>query len=130
MALDLRRDGSSAFAYPDYRRLLAARVATMVALQVQGVAVAWHVVERTGRALDLGWVGLAQFLPAAGLSLFAGHVADRYDRRAILRATYLAFGVLAVLLFAYARTGAKSNAPIYGLLLLVGTTRAFAQPAG
>ena len=58
-------DPSSAFAFPDYRRLLLARVATMVALQVQGVAVAWHVVSRTGRALDLGWVGLAQFLPAA-----------------------------------------------------------------
>ena len=123
-------DPSSAFAFPDYRRLLLARVATMVALQVQGVAVAWHVVSRTGRALDLGWVGLAQFLPAAGLSLLAGHVADRYDRRAILRVTYAAFGVLALLLFAYARTGASSNVPIYGLLLLVGTTRAFAQPAG
>jgi len=110
--------------------MLLARVATMVALQVQGVAVAWHVVQRTGRALDLGWVGLAQFLPAAGLSLFAGHVADRYDRRAILRVSYAAFGVLALLLFAYARTEGKSNAPIYGLLLLVGTTRAFAQPAG
>lgn len=122
--------GGKAFEYPDYRRMLGARVAAIVAWQILGVAVAWHLVERTGRALDLGLAGLMQFLPAAGLALFAGHTADRYDRRTILRLTYLAYAALALLLYAYTRSGRKEVWPIYVALLLIGTTRAFNQPAG
>ncbi len=110
--------------------MLGARVAAIVAWQILGVAVAWHLVERTGRALDLGLAGLMQFLPAAGLALFAGHTADRYDRRTILRLTYLAYAALALLLYAYTRSGRKEVWPIYVALLLIGTTRAFNQPAG
>ena len=119
-----------AFDYPDYRRMLGARISAMLAWQILGIAVAWHLVERTGRALDLGLAGLMQFLPAAGLALFAGHVADRYDRRAILGVTYVAYAALAVLLFVHGRSENRSVWPIYGALLLVGTTRAFNQPAG
>lgn len=110
--------------------MLIARIAAMVAWQILGVAVAWHLVERTGRALDLGLAGLAQFIPAFGLALFAGHTADRYDRRTILRVTYLAYALLALVLYAYARSGRREIWPIYGVLLLIGTTRAFNQPAG
>ncbi len=110
--------------------MLGARVAAIVAWQILGVAVAWHLVERTGRALDLGLAGLMQFLPAAGLALFAGHTADRYDRRTILRLTYLAYAALALLLYAYTRSGRKEVWPIYVALLMIGTTRAFNQPAG
>ena len=58
-----------------------ARVSTTVALQMMGVAVGWQIYELTGSALDLGLVGLAQFVPALLLLLVAGHFADRYDRR-------------------------------------------------
>ncbi len=122
--------GGRAFDFPDYRRMLAARIAAMLAWQILGVAVAWHLVERTGRALDLGLAGLMQFLPAAGLALFAGHTADRFDRRAILRITYLAYSALALGFYAYGRSGRSEVWPIYAALLVVGTTRAFNQPAG
>src|SRR5271169_2327899 len=62
-----------------------ARVAATVAYQMQVVAVGWQIYDLTRRPLDLGLVGLAQFLPSIVLLLVVGHVADRYDRRLILR---------------------------------------------
>ena len=61
------------------------RVSSTVALQMQAVAVGWQMYEITHNPLDLGLVGLTQFIPAALFVLVAGHVADRYDRRMIVR---------------------------------------------
>src|SRR4051812_50222958 len=60
------------------------RVSSMIALQMQNVAVAWQMYGLTHDPLDLGLVGLTQFIPAALFVLVAGHVADRYDRRRIV----------------------------------------------
>ncbi len=97
--------------------------------QMLSVAVGWQVFELTGRALDLGFVGLAQFVPALGLSLVGGQVADRFDRRLIL---LLSFGLaficaMALTLLAGAHHG---TAPIYAVLVLFGSVRAFSGPAG
>src|SRR5438034_1972919 len=61
------------------------RVSSTIALQMQAVAVSWQMYDLTRNPLDLGLVGLTQFIPAALLVLVAGHVADRYDRRTIAR---------------------------------------------
>ena len=53
------------------------------------VAVGWQVYSLTGSALDLGLVGLVQFLPAFALVLVVGHIADRFDRRHVLRVCQL-----------------------------------------
>lgn len=57
-----------------------------ISLEMVATAVAWQTYDTTGRVADLGLIGLAQFLPALALSLPAGHMADRYDRRAIVMA--------------------------------------------
>ena len=62
-----------------------ARVFAMIAHQMLAVGVGWQIYTLTGRALDLGLVGLAQFLPSFFLVLVAGHVADRFDRRRVLQ---------------------------------------------
>jgi MFS family permease len=82
----------------------------------------------THRPLDLGFVGLAQFAPALLFSLPAGHVADRAPRKYILGACYLALAFLAAALFFV--DPRASVLPIYVLLVLLGTARAFAAPAG
>jgi MFS family permease len=56
------------------------------------VAVGWQLYEMTGSAFDLGLLGLAQFLPILLLTLFVGHVADRYDHRFILMLCQLTSG--------------------------------------
>src|SRR5262249_2070622 len=106
--------GRAPFLHRDFRLLQIARFASIVALQVQSVAVGWQVYQLPWRALDLGLVGLAQFVPSAALSMFAGHTADRYDRRGILLACNVAYAALALALAAYAWLGFKDTVPIYG----------------
>jgi MFS family permease len=99
-------------------------------MQMQAVAVGWQVYAISQSPLDLGYVGLAIFLPFILFSLVAGDVADRFDRRKIL---VLCYGILTLcsgLLFWFSRAGIQSVAPIYAVLCLLGATRAFAGPAG
>jgi MFS family permease len=108
---------------------MIAKTMSVTAGQMQTVAVGWHVYEVTRRPLALGFVGLAQFLPAAALSLAAGHVADRVDKRRILLCFHLGMVASSLALFAVARSGTPSIVPIYAVAIALGTMRAFAGPA-
>src|SRR4030042_4184321 len=66
-----------------------------IAFQIQGVAVGWQVYALTGSPFYLGLVGLAQFLPMFLLTLAVGHVADRYDRRMLVRLCHIVEGLAA-----------------------------------
>jgi MFS family permease len=96
---------------------------------MQSVAVGWQVYALTHRPMDLGLVGLAQFLPGICLFLLAGHTADRVPRLKILRACYAGFAFCSALLLALTLHGLRSAIPIYFILLLNGTVRAFNAPA-
>ena len=104
---------------------VVARAAGTVAFQMAGVAVGWHVYALTGRAFDLGLVGLAQFLPSVVLVLFVGHAADRYNRRYIVAAAQIAMAMVLGLLALGSHDGWISRDGILGLLFLVGIARAF-----
>jgi MFS family permease len=93
------------------------------------IAVGWQVYRLTGRVLDLGLVGLSQFLPFLCLSLVAGHAADRYERRRIILCCLAMYLVCALLLFGFARRGSVSVLPIFAVLALFGIARAFMMPA-
>jgi MFS family permease len=120
---------TGAFAFREFRLFMGARILSILASQMQSVAVGWQVYETSHRALDLGYVGLAQFLPAAGLSLVTGHVADRVDRRRVVMACHVALAVCSALLYFVSRAGAHDVWLIYAVLVLVGTARAFMGPA-
>jgi len=98
-------------------------------MQMQSVAIGWQVYDRTHRPLDLGFVGLAQFLPAISLSLVAGQTADRFDRRSIIRLCQLGQAVCSVALLVESHMGVGTIAPIYAVLVLMGVARAFSAPA-
>ena len=119
----------AAFRHRDFRLALIGSVASVIAIQMQSVAIGWQVYDLTHRPLDLGLVGLAQFLPAIVLSLFAGQTADRFDRRGIMRVCQLAQVASALLLWLETRAGTPSVGTIYALLVLVGIARAFHAPA-
>src|SRR5277367_5206831 len=76
----------------------AARVAATAAFQMQAVAIGWQVYDLTSSAFDLGLVGLVQFVPVVLLALIVGHVADRYDRRLVVRICQVIEGLAAALL--------------------------------
>ena len=113
-----------------YALYLLSRVSLIAATQMLSVAVGWQVYEITGRALALGFSGLALFLPAFFLALPGGQLADRYDRRRIILVCHVGVASSAAALAWLAHTQAKHLAPIYALLVMLGTIRAFSGPAG
>jgi len=119
-----------AFASRDYRRYQLGRVAAVLGAEAQSVAVAWQVYSITHRPLDLGYTGLALFLPGLLFLLAAGHAADRFDRRLILLVCYSVQMVGSAALVALAFNGSRSVLAIYAVLFLLGTARAFSGPAG
>src|SRR3954463_8977278 len=108
---------------------MAARFLATASSEMQAVAVGWQIYGLTGRPLDLGLVGLAQFLPGILLFLVAGHAADRFPRRRILEICYAGFALCSLLLLALSVHGLTSVYPIYAVLLANGVVRAFNGPA-
>lgn len=121
--------GAAAFLSRDFRRYQLARVLVIIGAEAQTLAVAWLVYQITHSALYLGYTGLVLFLPGLFFLLPAGHVADRFDRRQVILVCYTlqAFCTLALFLFAW--HGLHAVWPIYSVLFLVGTGRAFSGPA-
>src|SRR5579872_5528331 len=120
--------GGIAFTYPDFTVYESGLFSIETALEMQSGAVGWQVYEITKRPLDLGLVGLAQFLPGIVLFLASGHAADRFDRRKLLMLCYGGFTVCAGLLLAIAWHGSQNIYPIYGVLLLLGAVRSLTGP--
>src|ERR1017187_3062842 len=124
-----RLAGSISFTYPAFSLYQLARFFIVLATEIQSVAVGWQVYEITKRPLDLGLVGLAQFLPGILFFLVSGHTADRYDRRNVLTAGYAGFAACSSLLLIITLRGARSVYPIYVVMALVGLVRSFNAPA-
>src|SRR5580692_11896578 len=82
------RGVGGAFQSRDFRLYQTARLMVILGAEAQSVAVAWQVYALTHSALDLGYTGLALFLPGLFVMLAAGHAADRYDRRKIILLCY------------------------------------------
>src|SRR5208283_2417580 len=97
----------------------------VAATEMQAVAVGWQVYGITRRALDLGLVGLAQFLPGILLFLVSGHASDRLERRKVLGACYAGYALCSGLLLLIAERGTQSVRPIYIVLVLLGVVRSF-----
>src|ERR1700682_1297409 len=122
------RAGRVAFTHPDFSLYQLARFFIVTGLEMQSVAVGWQIYEITKRPLDLGLVGLAQFLPGILLFLVSGHAADRLDRRKLLIACYVVFGVCSIVLLSTVLAGMRTIYPIYAVVVLLGIVRSFNSP--
>jgi hypothetical protein len=127
-------DAYAAFRLPAYRAFWLYRLFGSSAIQIQSVAVGWQIYELTKDPQKLGLIGLAEAVPALGVSLLAGHVADVMSRGAILRISN------GLMLFATAALAALSLPSlhqflvdhlwlIYGVIFLTGLCRGFLSPA-
>jgi len=119
------RAGRIAFTHPDFVLFQIARFLIVAAVEMQAVAVGWQVYDITKRALDLGLVGLAQFLPGILLFLVSGHASDRFDRRKVLGACYAGYALCSGLLLVLAERSTHTVRPIYVVLILLGVVRSF-----
>lgn len=127
------QQGLQALRHRDFALFMAARLLMALAVQMQTVAVGWQVYAITGDPLDLGLIGLSQFLPFVVLILPAGQMADHYDRRLIVTLCYGLETICALLLLGLTIVGFSrfgSAWPIFAVMVLFGVARAFAMPTG
>src|SRR5271168_1563120 len=124
-ALADARAGRAAFTHPAFVLFQIARFLIVTAVEMQAVAVGWQVYEITKRPLDLGLIGLAQFLPGILLFPISGHASDRFERRDVLSACYAGYAVCFGLLLALAQRRFHSVSAIYAVLILIGVVRSF-----
>src|ERR1700723_2634294 len=121
--------GRAALCRPAFLLFQIARFLIVAAVEMQAVAVGWQVYEITKRPLDLGYVGLAQFLPAILLFPVSGHASDRFERRHVLSACYGGYAVCFALLLALVQRAGHSVHSIYVVLILIGVVRSFNSTA-
>ena len=121
---------SRLLAHSGFVRFLSARLLASIAVQMQTVAVGWQIYDITSKPLDLGLIGLSQFLPFVLLVLPAGHVADRRNRARILALCFSLELLCAILLLAFTLSGLAVAWPVFAVMVIFGIARAFSMPAG
>ena len=109
--------------------LLTSVVGSSTAMAALTVVLGKQVFDLTGRELDLGLLGLAEFAPSALLVFVSGTVADRFDRRRIAATGIVVEALFVVALAVYAGSDPTSSLPIFLLVIGYGTARVFAFPA-
>jgi predicted MFS family arabinose efflux permease len=126
-----KHDPYAPLRYPNFRRLVLAHGMSTVAREAQIVVVGWQVYEITKDPLSLGLIGLAEALPMVSVALYAGHVADRANRRTIAVAGTLGLAVSAVALLLFTMSPALLHSvwPVYGVIFASGIARSFTRPA-
>lgn len=125
-------DPYAALRFRDYRFYVSSFFLSVIAGQMQIVAVGWEIYQKTGSKMNLGWMGLALALPVLLLSLPAGHVADTHSRRKIVMFTHVLSAMCALALAYHSLYGldGKFSLPIVFGLLIVGNSGAtFGRPA-
>ncbi|HRI60885.1 MAG TPA: MFS transporter [Saprospiraceae bacterium] len=127
------KDAYAAFRIPDYRRFLGMRMMTTLAVQIMSVSVGYFVYDLTNDPLMLGLIGLAEAVPAICISLWAGHLADKYNRRNILIGCILTLLMCSLALFSLAFL--RDSLPratlltgIYAVIFCTGISRGFFSP--
>jgi MFS family permease len=113
----------------DFRLWWLAVLLMWLSLQMLEVAIGWEVYAQHGSALDLGWIGLAEFVPMFVLALPAGQLADRAPRRLVFAASLLVGSAVGVGLALVSRSGDTSVAPYLALAVGAGTSMAIGTPA-
>ena len=130
----LKHDAYAVLKVRDFRLFLTFRFFTTIAFQMQGLIVGWQMYELTKDPLALGLIGLAEALPNIATALFAGHAADRYNRKTIIVWFTLLFLLGTVLLFLFSIKSLGIVAtfgvfPIYLVVMISGVSRAFLYPS-
>ena len=114
---------------PSVAAYISANILLYVGLSLQVTTLAKQVYDITKRELDLGWLGLAEFLPIALLVFVTGTVADRYNRKRVSQLAMTGELASALLLAWYASTEPTGVFPIFMIAILYGSSRAFLAPS-
>jgi MFS family permease len=119
---------ASVFSHRVFALYWFSRIASILSFNMMVVAVGWQLYELTDSAFALGLLGLAQFAPVLLLTVFVGHVADRYDHRLILMLCQVTEGAAAAILALGSAMGWLDSTAIFIVVAVVGAARAFEIP--
>jgi MFS family permease len=117
------------FRQPGFALFLASRILSQAAVQLVLVTAGWQLYELTGSALDLGLLGLVQFVPVLLLTLPAGDAADRWPRKMVVGCCRLATGLATLALGLGSLGGWLGREEMLALVAMFGAARAFELPA-
>lgn len=124
----------AALKFPEFRFFILARFLATIGIQMQAVIIGWQIYEITKDPFSLGLIGLAEAIPALSIALYAGHIADKFNRRRII------LSCLAIILFCslcflflnleliHIIPNSKVNI-MYAIIFLTGLARGFIAPA-
>ena len=129
-----KHDAFAVLKVKDFRLFISFRFFMTIAIQMQSIIVGWQVYQLTKDPLSLGLIGLAEAIPFIAVALYAGHVADRFNRKKIILWFDLLFlcGTAGLLLFALNSGGLIKTVgilPIYIVVVISGIARAFIYPS-
>ena len=127
-------DPYSALRIKEFRFFVFARFITTVAFQMQSVIVGWQIYQMTKDAFSLGLIGLAEAIPFLSVALFAGHIADIFNRKKLIIISLIVFFAcsLTLLSFTFNLSGALllfGTTPIYIIIAITGLARAVIYPS-
>ena len=111
------------------RRLLTSSLLFYIGVMLQAATLGKHIYDITGREIDIGLLGLAEFLPIAAFVLVTGSVADRFNRRVVATIALIGELMCAITLMLYSLTEPTAVWPFFVIGFLFGTSRAFLSPA-
>ena len=121
--------GIAALRYRDVQLLMIGKIFGWIPLYMVLTAIAYQVYDVTGEVENLAYIGLATFAPAIGLSLITGYVADLFDRKKVVGACYATVMVSAILFLIWSLGDRGEVWPVFVILVVLGTGRAFYHPA-
>ena len=126
-----KHDPYAVLRIPEFRFYVSARLMLTIALQIQAVVVGLQIYSLDKDPLALGLIGLAEVIPALTVSLYAGHISDRMNRRHIVLASMAVMFCCAAALtyFSLPSTHNTSTYPIYFIIFISGIARGFFNPA-
>jgi len=130
----VKSDAFEVIKIQDFRQFLLFRVFMTISTQMISVIVGWQLYNLTHDPLDLGLIGLAEAIPQIGIALFAGHFADRFDRKKIIMIANLSFFVCASVLFLYSINFMSLHdlygvTPIFVVVFIIGLVRGTIYPS-
>ncbi|NVO02283.1 MAG: MFS transporter [Bacteroidetes bacterium] len=129
-----QHDAYAVLKIKEFRAFISARFILTIATQMQSVIVGWQIYQITKDALSLGMIGLAEAIPFLLIALFAGHVADHFDRRKIILIFVGLFLLCSIALFSLTYQFSDylkevSVFPLYVVIFFTGIARGFLYPS-
>lgn len=124
-----RNSSFAAFRHREFSLFVFGKLSSVVSYHMIMIALAYQIYDQTGDTLHLALINLVMIGPTVGLGLFIGYIVDSFDRRNVLIVCFVSLMATAALLLSFTIFQMERLWPIYAVLFLIGTVRAFYGPS-